>query len=221
MTPEQYQTLASRTECDQQAASRKHYYIDREQELMATRLTHAALGISGESGELSGAVEKWINYGQPLDEINIKEELGDLMWYIALACNALSINLEDVMEKNIAKLKKRYPEKYSNEAAEEANRDREAEREVLNQSATLKKEEWIGVHPNRKDYERVINEAVDPEKKLDVKVEYTGPKPRPRDPMAGTMWGEQGHPPNGQCHSCKTPFSDHTPVYCPECGVEQ
>jgi len=43
----------------------------------------------------------------------MKKELGDVMWYIALLCATLNIGLDDVMETNIAKLKKRYGDKFS------------------------------------------------------------------------------------------------------------
>lgn len=133
MNPSDYQRLASRTECDQEAAARKRHLQDSEGDpkLLATRLSHAVLGLTGEVGELAGAIERWLHYGKELDRVNIAEEVGDSLWYLALACNALGISMEDVMSTNIAKLRKRYPEKYTNECAAEENRDRAAEREVL------------------------------------------------------------------------------------------
>ena len=41
--------------------------------------------------------------------ITLKIELGDVMWYVAQACMALDISLEEVMDRNIDKLSKRYP----------------------------------------------------------------------------------------------------------------
>ena len=121
-----YQVLAGLTECNQFEAKRRF-----SDSLMAVRLNHSVLGLAGEVGELAYAIEKWIQYGQPLDETNVKEELGDILWYLALACNALGVPMEEVMAANIAKLKKRFPERYTNQRAEEANRDREAEREAI------------------------------------------------------------------------------------------
>ena len=133
MNPKEYQSLASRTECDQKAASMRRLFADVESSnlLVATRLTHGALGLTGEVGELAYAVEKWIHYGKPLDIVNIKEEVGDCLWYLALVCNAVGIDLGESMEANINKLKVRYPEKYSDEKASEENRDRELERREL------------------------------------------------------------------------------------------
>lgn len=79
----------------------------------AFNITHSAMGIAGESGEFTDCVKKHIIYGQPLDTMNAAEELGDLLWYIAIGCDALGIPMEDIAIQNIAKLAKRYPEKYT------------------------------------------------------------------------------------------------------------
>jgi NTP pyrophosphatase (non-canonical NTP hydrolase) len=76
-------------------------------------LMHATLGIAGESGEIVDAVKKSVIYGKPLDVANMREEIGDIMWYIALACRTLDFDLNEILDENIAKLQKRYPEKYS------------------------------------------------------------------------------------------------------------
>lgn len=80
-------------------------------------LLHASLGVAGEAGELVDAVKKSFIYNKPLDIVNIKEELGDVLWYMALACRTLDLTFEDLMQENINKLSKRYPEAYSDEAA--------------------------------------------------------------------------------------------------------
>lgn len=80
-------------------------------------LMHSALGIASEAGEFTTSVKAHIVYGKPLDNENLKEELGDLLWFINLACEVLQYDMGEVMEKNIEKLKKRYPEKYSDESA--------------------------------------------------------------------------------------------------------
>lgn len=84
-------------------------------------LLHAVLGINTESGELTDALKKHLYYGAPLNLINLQEELGDLLWYIARACKWLGISFEDLMEANINKLKVRYPEKWNQDNA--INRD--------------------------------------------------------------------------------------------------
>lgn len=80
-------------------------------------LLHMAIGISGEAGELLDCVKKHVIYGQPLNRENALEELGDAMFYIQGACNALGVSLEDLIRGNITKLEKRYPVEYSDAAA--------------------------------------------------------------------------------------------------------
>ena len=80
-------------------------------------LMHSALGLSSEAGEFTDAVKKTLVYGKALDKENLLEDLGDLCWFIALACEVLNVEMTDIMEQNIEKLKKRYPEKYSDELA--------------------------------------------------------------------------------------------------------
>lgn len=130
MYPTEYQRLAARTECDQEASRLRIVGGELRNDLAGltpVRLNHAVIGLVGEVGELAAEVEHWLYYGQPLDDGNVHEELGDCLWYIALACNALGLDLGRVMEANVAKLRARYPEKYSDERAKEANRDRAAE----------------------------------------------------------------------------------------------
>ena len=76
-------------------------------------LLHATLGMAGEAGELLDAVKKSFIYNKPLDKENAKEEIRDCLWYIALACRTLEISFEEIMQINIDKLTKRYPEKYT------------------------------------------------------------------------------------------------------------
>jgi NTP pyrophosphatase (non-canonical NTP hydrolase) len=126
MNPSEYQKLAQRTECDQKKSMER--LVEYSSNLVAIRALHSIIGMSGEVGELSGAIEKWLYYGQELDLINVKEEIGDLMWYIAEMCNALGLDMGSLMEANIRKLRVRYPDKFSEEKAKEENRNREVER---------------------------------------------------------------------------------------------
>ncbi|NBS68243.1 nucleotide pyrophosphohydrolase [bacterium] len=82
-------------------------------ETMLFDLMHAAYGLTTETGEFVDSLKKNQVYNRPLDRQNLLEELGDILWYVSLACNALDAKLEDVAIANIGKLKKRYPEKYS------------------------------------------------------------------------------------------------------------
>lgn len=80
-------------------------------------LNHSLHGLSSEVGEIADIIKKHIIYEQPFNRSHMEEELGDLMWYIALMCYANGFSLEAIMQQNIAKLMKRYPEKFTPEAA--------------------------------------------------------------------------------------------------------
>jgi len=76
------------------------------------RLLTAGVGINAEGGEFLEIIKKMIFQGKPFNEDNREHmiiELGDLLWYVAQACMALDISLEEVMDRNIDKLSKRYP----------------------------------------------------------------------------------------------------------------
>ena len=77
------------------------------------RLLTASIGISAESGEFMEIVKKMIFQGKPANDDNLehlKIELGDIMWYVAQACMALEVDMNDVLDTNIKKLEKRYPD---------------------------------------------------------------------------------------------------------------
>lgn len=92
-------------------------------------ILHGAMGLATEAGELLDAVKKMLFYGRTLDTTNIFEELGDIEWYMALIRETFGWTQEMVQERNIAKLKARYPEKFTTERALE--RDLDTERNIL------------------------------------------------------------------------------------------
>ena len=76
------------------------------------RLLTASVGLSAEGGEFMEIVKKMVFQGKPWNDDNREHliiELGDAMWYVMQACSALDVSLEDVVAKNVDKLKKRYP----------------------------------------------------------------------------------------------------------------
>jgi len=93
------------------------------------RLLHGSIGVSTEAGELLDAMKKFIFYGRSIDRANVKEELGDILYYASLTMDEMGFTLEDVMETNSEKLKARYPEKFTEDNA--INRDLDKERQVL------------------------------------------------------------------------------------------
>ena len=92
-------------------------------------LVHAAMGLATESGEFLDNIKKHMFYNKPLDRTNLKEELGDILWYAAIAMSVLDTDFNKEMDRVIGKLKLRYPEKFSEENA--INRDLESEQKYL------------------------------------------------------------------------------------------
>lgn len=96
-------------------------------------LLHAGLGLVTEVGELNDIIKKFLFYGKEIDVINLLEEVGDIMWYIFFLSARVGINLDECIAMNLEKLKKRFPEKFTEEKAN--NRDLDSERETLESNA--------------------------------------------------------------------------------------
>lgn len=101
MTGNEYQRLAMRT-CGIPA--------DRKKDM----LDHAVLGMNSEAGEVAGILQK-VYQGHHFDRGHVMKELGDLVWFVSEACQALDVTLDEVMERNIDKLKARFPEGFTAE----------------------------------------------------------------------------------------------------------
>lgn len=102
MTLDEYQQLAART--------------------IGTRtptdqLSNMALGLAGEAGETADMLKKHLFHGKPLDADELIKELGDVMWYVAGMATAIGASLDDVAQRNVDKLRKRYPDGFSAEAS--------------------------------------------------------------------------------------------------------
>ncbi|MEK9152289.1 MAG: nucleoside triphosphate pyrophosphohydrolase family protein [Patescibacteria group bacterium] len=121
MTPKEYIANAMRTDKDD--------YGYGPTGGVTPRVEHAVMGVCTEAAELLDAVKKAKIYGKTLDRVNLVEEAGDCMWYLALLCTELGVSFEQVWEKNIAKLQARYPEKFTREQA--LVRDLAGERAIL------------------------------------------------------------------------------------------
>lgn len=94
-----------------------------------TDLLHCAIGVATESGELLDAFKKHIYYGKPLDTVNLGEEIADCMWYLSNLARLANLDIEKLLDNNIAKLRVRFPEKFSTDKA--LNRDLDGERKEL------------------------------------------------------------------------------------------
>lgn len=94
-----------------------------------TKAFHYVLGLITELNEMMVALAKGAKTNS-LDLGNVSEELGDLAFYEARLADLTNMDLDALRQKNIDKLKTRYPEKFDNNLAN--NRDLEAELKVIN-----------------------------------------------------------------------------------------
>ena len=99
MTIKEYQELAMRT-------ATKLEQIDG--------LRHGLLMLASEAGECCGLLQKTYQ-GHELNIDEMVKELGDCCWAIARVCDSLGITMDLVMEQNILKLMKRYPNGFSSD----------------------------------------------------------------------------------------------------------
>ena len=78
-------------------------------------LINAVMGLCGESGEAIDLVKKHLAQGHEFDKQKFAKELGDIAWYLAEAAYAIDMPLEAILEGNIEKLRKRFPEGFDSE----------------------------------------------------------------------------------------------------------
>jgi NTP pyrophosphatase (non-canonical NTP hydrolase) len=76
-----------------------------------------ALGVAGEAGEVADLIKKWTGHGHTLDLDKLEKELGDVLWYVTALAKANCLTLEGIAQKNLEKLRKRYPAGFSFEAS--------------------------------------------------------------------------------------------------------
>ena len=103
MTFAEYQRLAART-------INASLSVDQ-------RLLDASAGLAEEAGEVLGLVRKHVFMQHDLDRARLITELGDALWCLTAAAGAIGVSLDDVAAANLAKLRRRYPDGYSNDAS--------------------------------------------------------------------------------------------------------
>lgn len=103
MTLDEYQQSAARTANTSLAGD--------------ARLVDAAAGLAEEAGEILGIVRKHVYMRHDLDRERILAELGDALWCLSAVAGAVGVTLGEVAESNLAKLRRRYPDGYSDEAS--------------------------------------------------------------------------------------------------------
>jgi NTP pyrophosphatase (non-canonical NTP hydrolase) len=75
------------------------------------------LGLAGESGEFADLIKKGLFHGHDVTMMDLADELGDVLWYVAVLADQLGFNLNDIATLNVKKLQVRYPEGFSTEAS--------------------------------------------------------------------------------------------------------
>lgn len=85
-------------------------------------LINGVMGLCGESGEVIDIVKKHLAQGHKLNKEHLAQELGDVAWYLAETATVLGYSLEDILQMNLDKLKKRYPEGFDTGRSIERNR---------------------------------------------------------------------------------------------------
>lgn len=85
--------------------------------IVELRKTTYGLGLCGEAGEVAELIKKEVGHGHPVSREKMVKELGDTFWYLARTAAEYGIDLQEVAEENIKKLKERYPDGFSTEAS--------------------------------------------------------------------------------------------------------
>lgn len=112
MYANEYQQLAMRTN-DGNATYRLSNMVDNhldDPRIDVGGILNGCLGLSGEAGEFNDMVKKWIFHEKDLDIDHAQKEVGDILWYIAMICHSFGWDMGEIMQKNVDKLKARYPD---------------------------------------------------------------------------------------------------------------
>lgn len=112
MGVDEYQQLAFRT-----YGSAHEALLGKDVARDVVMLNLSGMGLAGESGEFVDHIKKWLFHGHPLDQKRCEKEIGDILWYAAIAALGLNCSLSFIMQQNIDKLKERYPQGFSKEAS--------------------------------------------------------------------------------------------------------
>ena len=78
------------------------------------------LGIAGEAGDVAGCIKKTFAHDND-QKHGIRENIGDTLWYTAMICNFFNWDLQEILEENVKKLEKRYPQGFTTQDAKRNN----------------------------------------------------------------------------------------------------
>ena len=80
-------------------------------------MVDAAAGLAEEAGEVLGLVRKHVFMHHELDRARLTTELGDALWCLTGIAAAVGVSLDEVAAANLEKLRRRYPDGYSDSAS--------------------------------------------------------------------------------------------------------
>ena len=103
-------------------------YLEKAKRTLSTKddlMEHMAYGLVTETAEILDAFKKHKFYGRELNVTNLKEELGDCMWYMYQLLEALDYTPEQCRKDNIEKLSKRYPDKFKDVVIRDVSKELE------------------------------------------------------------------------------------------------
>lgn len=90
-----YQTLSVRT---------MNKELTKEQQI-----SNMVFGANGELGEVTDILKKYLYQGHRINKQHLAEEIGDTLFYIVNLCTLFSLDIEDILQGNVDKLRKRFP----------------------------------------------------------------------------------------------------------------
>lgn len=148
--------------------------------MRAEQVLHAVIGLFTEAGEMLEAVLEAIVERKPLDGVNMIEESGDAKWYLAVLADALPFSWGTDEVVNIEKLRKRFPDKFTEDNANV--RDLDAERAVLEAGAAVPTDSDLA----RERIGQALPEGMEPARKF-----FGQPQATARRPAADFVPGER------------------------------
>lgn len=86
-------------------------------------LINGVMGLAGESGEAVDLVKKFYFHAHVLDKAHLAKELGDVAWYLAVTAHAIGYDLETILQMNVDKLRKRYPDGFDPDRSQHRESD--------------------------------------------------------------------------------------------------
>lgn len=150
MDAKTYQAQIEKFDLTQADYAEKFYWRLAEPGLL--NMTHYILGLGSEVGELQDALKKFLRDGKAVDTLNIKEELGDCLWYITRMATLFGTNIEDLQKMNVAKLENRHPNGFHEKDGE--RRDVKAEQLAMLKAVETEQDRLVA-----KELKRLLTEG--------------------------------------------------------------